>query len=140
MATYLKLYKGSPTAGGTDGTEISEGGTFTNPIDATLVVDDTTGASSTIVCAARCVSGYQTDGSTVLKFQELSGGSYTDYSGTDYEISLDNSTWGNSLTIPSTIGATNTLFYVRLSAAANSTPINDRSVFLFHTETVQATA
>ena len=140
MANYLKLYINNPTAGGTDGTEVSEGGLFTNPITATLVTDDTTGASSIITCAARCVSGYQTEGNVELKFQELSGGSYTDYSGTDYEISADQTTWGNSLTLSSTIGTTNTLFYVRLSRAAASAPVNKKDVFLYHTEVVKATA
>ena len=140
MANYLKLYQGNPTAGGTDGTEISEGGTFTAPIQATLVTDEEHGASSTIKCAARCVTGYQTDGTVELKFRKLEGTSYSDYSGDDYQISSDGETWASSLTFPNSIGATNTIFYVKLSAAAASAPANDRSVSLYHTETVKAVA
>ena len=77
-------------------------------------------------------------------------GSWVDYSGADVKLAADNNyadgaaaisgaTWENSLTI-SNLGATNIIFWVKMSAAAGATPDNDSSVAIYHNATVVATA
>ena len=134
--SILKIYYGNPTAGGTDGTAASEG-TQTSPITATLVVTPSAGADQSIACAARCDAGYQTTGDTTLKFVDSGG---NDYTGDNYKLSLNGTTWSSSVTISNSIGDTNMLFYVKLAAPAAATPINDTSIKLYHAETVKAVA
>lgn len=90
MANLLKVYTGSPTAGGTNGTEVSEEHVLTSPISASLIVSATTGASAAIKCALRCTSGYQTTGDTALSFKQYSSGAYVAYSGGKYKLAADN--------------------------------------------------
>lgn len=149
MAANLKIYTGTVTAGGTDGTAVSEG-TGSAPITASLVVSDTAGAETAIKCAIRCGSGYTTTGDTILKTVVDQSGSWVDYSGANVKLAADNNyadgaaaisgaTWENSLTI-SNLGATNIIFWVKMSAAAGATPDNDSSVAIYHNATVVATA
>lgn len=147
MANYLRIYKNDPTAGLTDGTQASEDGAQTAPITARLVTTSSSGASTAIKLAARCDTGYQTSGATALKFVVNSTG--TDYTGDNYKLAADNSytnaadalvnaTWASSLSIATTVGATNTIFWAKLSAPANSVPTNDTTISLYHEETVEA--
>lgn len=62
---YFHLYMNNPTAGGTDGTQVSEDHAFTAPISA--VLNATEAESRVIKMAIRCVEGFATVGSTVLK-------------------------------------------------------------------------
>ena len=143
----IRIYNGTVTAAGTDGTAVSEG-TGTNPITASLIVDSTNGASAAVKCAIRCDSGYTTSGSTLIKTVTESNGSYSDYSGTNVQLAADNSyadaaaalsgaTWANSLTL-SGVGATNKIFWVKFNAAAASNPANDDSVKIYYNATVSA--
>lgn len=90
MANLLKVYTGSPTAGGTNGTEVSEEHVLTSPISASLIVSATTGASVAVKCALRCTAGYQTTGDTALSFKQYSSGAYVAYSGGKYKLAADN--------------------------------------------------
>lgn len=125
MSKYLSIYKDSPTSGGTDGTQVSEGGTFTSPITANL---DASKAESTIVkLAARCASGYKTTtGGVTIKIS----GSHTDryqlcysssYTGSDTPAT---SLFGDSCTLPQTAD-TNVVFWVMISSTTDETPQND---------------
>lgn len=64
MSTYLKLYAGNPTSGGTDGTEISQDHALTSMVNATL--DKSSSESKAVKCALRCTSGYQTVGDVTV--------------------------------------------------------------------------
>lgn len=62
---YFHIYMNSPTAGGTDGTAVSEDHAFTAPISA--VLNATNAESKIIKLAVRCESGYETVGNVTLK-------------------------------------------------------------------------
>lgn len=98
---YIAIFKGTVTAGGTDGTEVSVG-LWTVPIEATLH----TGASSTQTCAVRCATGCSA--STV----ELTSVSSW------LKLSTDNTTFSDSITL-NNVGDTNKLFYVMMTAGSN---------------------
>lgn len=133
----LKIYGDSPTADGTDGTAISESGTLTNPITATLTVTEEDAATAVVKCALRCDSGYQTSGSFDLTLVDAE--TKSEYTGEDLTISkaadLDG-TWSSSLTFDDSIGATNTLFYVKFHADAGTLPTTNTSVQLMHNAVV----
>ena len=62
---YFHLYMNNPTAGGTDGTQVSEDHAFTAPISA--VLNASNNESKLIKLAIRCESGYETVGNVELK-------------------------------------------------------------------------
>jgi hypothetical protein len=89
--------------------------------------------SSAIHLAIRCESGYATQGSTTI--------TPTGTTADDWALSADGSTWGTyglALTITSTIGSTNTLFYAKYKAVAGESPSNDTSVALNTVATIIA--
>ena len=138
MANKLHVYINNPTAGGTDGTAASDNGAQTNPIMASLVVDDNTDAEVAVKCALRCDSGYHTQGNTVLSFVDSQGTAVTS---NYYKLATDNNyassaaaltgaSWSDTLTISTSIEDTNTVFWVKLSAAKGTSASNDTSVSL----------
>lgn len=116
---YIDVYNGNPTAGGTDGTAVSTGGAQTNPVAVTL--DASQQETATVKLALRCESGYQTRGNTIISFSGTSSGYWT-------VSDTENGTYASTLTISNTIGATNTIFYVKASSASSETPTVDTSV------------
>lgn len=136
MAVF-HLYDGTPTAGGTNGTQVSEGGAQSNPVDVTITVTPQAGAeSSNVKLAIRCDTGYRTvsgQNTTITP---------TGTNADQWALAPDNAgspgTWGaygSALTISSQITATNTIFWAKAKAAATATPYNDTGVSL----SVQAT-
>lgn len=143
----IRIYNGTVTAGGTDGAAVSEG-SGNNPITGNLVVTAGSGAQTAIKCAIRCDTGYTTNGNTILKTMTESSGSYVSYTGTNVQLAADNNyadsvaalagaTWVNSLTLQN-VGATNTLFWVKMNAAAGETPSNDSSIKVYYNAIVEA--
>ena len=116
---YINLYNGNPTAGLADGTVVSTGGAQTNPIAVTL--DASQSESAKVKLALRCESGYHTTGNTIISFTGTSTGYWT-------VCDTENGTYTNSLTISTSIGTTNTIFYVKASSATTETPNLDTSV------------
>jgi len=116
---YINLYKGSPTAGGTDGTLVSLDGVGTSPISFTL--DATIDESAKQAVALRCESGYTTSGDTTV---EASGTNASKWS----FCATENGTYTSTLTISSAIGTTNTVFYVKASSVNTESPGTDTSV------------
>ena len=125
MSKYISIYKDSPTSGGTDGTAVSEGGTFTAPITVNL---DASKAESTIVkLAARCTSGYKTttDGATIKitgkhtdRYQLCYSSSYT---GAD---TPPTSLFSDSATLPQ-VADTNVIFWAFITSTNDEAPQND---------------
>ena len=99
---YINVYMNNPTAGGTDGTAVSIDGDNTAPL------------------AIRTGTGYTTSGDTVIS----DSGDTNDR----WKLSLDGTNWADSITITTAITATNTIFYVKASAADTESPQTDRSV------------
>lgn len=114
---YINVYKNNPTAGATDGTAVSTGGTFLAPIDFTL--DASENESKTVKLAVRTETGYV-----------ASGLSIADQNDTNDRLKLcltENGTFADTLSIGS-VSAVNTIFYARASSADTENPQTDRSV------------
>ena len=116
---YLNVYKGNPTASGTDGTAISTGDN-TAPLTFTLDATQNEVASDTL--AVRCEQGYQTYSDTAIFF--------TSDTSNHWALSLDGSNWSSSITIASTISTVNSTFYVRADSNSSESPQNDSTVKL----------
>ena len=114
---YLNAYMGSPTAGGTDGIIISTGD-MTAPLSA--VLDASQNETKTFTLALRTSSGYETSGDTTI----------SDVSDTNdkWKLSLDGTTWSDTIVITDTITATNSIFYAKASSDSTENPGNDTSV------------
>ena len=118
---YINVYKNNPTEGGTDGTAVSIGGTYTDPV--TVSLNATNNESKKVKLAIRCESGYTTTGNTTIS----DSGDTNDR----WKLCLtENGTYADSITISSAIGATNVIFWARASSASSESPATDRSVSL----------
>lgn len=121
---YLHLYKGTPTVGLTDGTQVSEGTELspitTPPLNATLNEE-----STAIKLALRCDAGYNTSGNTTV--------TPTGTTATKWALSPDGTAWGAYgavLTITAVIGIVNTILYCKAKAVNGESPANDVTVDL----------
>lgn len=124
---YINVYKNNPTVGGTDGTAVSTGGAYTEPIVVSL--DASQSESKKVKLAIRCESGYETSGNTVI----ADNGDTNDR----WKLCLtENGTYADSITISSTIDDTNTVFWAQASSANTESPSTDRSVSLQVTATI----
>ena len=115
----IHLYKNNPTAGGTDGSMVSEG-TNGNPIVVGPLDASKNEESTPLTLGIRCDSGYATASNTVI--------SLTGETANMWALSLDGVTWqsyGAPLTITSFINATNILIYCKAKTASNENPLND---------------
>ena len=114
---YINLYMNNPTAGATDGTAVSTGGTFLAPISFTL--DASENESKTLKLGIRTEQGYI-----------ASGVSIADQNDTDDRMKLcltEDGTFTDSISIGS-VSAVNTIFYARASSADTENPQTDRSI------------
>jgi len=133
---YIHVYKDNPTAGGTDGTLVSEGDN-SSPVEVGPLNATNNEESSPIKLAIRCDSGYQTYGNTTI-----------DPVGTNQDkwaLADDNAgspatwqDWGVALTVTEIIGATNKIFWAKAKAVSGEEPQNDSSVDLQVSTTIQA--
>lgn len=111
---YIAIFTGNPTAGGTDGAEVSQDGVMSTPVTAGIAV----GGSDVIVpLAVRCASGYEADGNITVSVETKSGSNYS--AGNEFVkvATSQNGSYGNSITL-SGVDDTNTLFYCKLKANA----------------------
>ena len=126
---YINIYKGNPTAAGTDGTAVSTGGTYTEPI--TVALNASEAETKKVKLAIRCESGYTTVGDTTI----ADSGDTNDR----WKLCLtENGTYTDSITISSTIGTTNVIFWAQASSATTENPGTDRSVSLAVSATITA--
>ena len=145
MSSKIKIYKGNPTAGGTDGTLVSSG-TGLNPIESGAIKVPAAGyqEGSWIKLAVRCDAGYETveDSSRHARI------SIEDSAGvTLWQLAPDNAgsagtpeDWGDPLDILTKIGDTNTIFWARARVAYTEEPANDTSVDIQVAATIGATS
>lgn len=118
-STYLNIYMNNPTAGGTDGTAISTGD-YTAPF--TFILDAAQSETKTATLAIRTGAGYQTSGNTVI--------SDSNDTADKWKLSLDGTTWSDTIVFSDTITATNTTFQVKASSDDSEAPQTDRSAKL----------
>lgn len=124
---YINIYAGNPTAGGTDGTQVSTDGANTSPITVTL--DASKSESATVKCAIRCETGYKVVGDVTI--------APTGTNATKWAVAYDNtatadaapadSKFGASITVPN-VAATNVVFWVKAMSSADEDPANDTTV------------
>jgi len=133
---FIHLYKDNPTAGGTDGVQVSEG-TETDPITVGPLNASLNEESQPIKLALRCEPGYKTYGNTTVQ----PVGTNAD----KWALAPDNNgspgtwgAWGGTLTITAEIGSTNYIFWAKARAVNGETPQNDRSVDLQVNAVIQA--
>lgn len=136
MSKYISIYGNNPTAGKVDGTAISEGGSFTNPLSVTL--DASRAETAYVKCAIRCVSGYETAGDTIIGF-EGNDGKWAVAADDDYTAdTAKNAVYSESLTISDSIGNTNKIIWIKASSSTDEDPQNDKSVNIRLTATIKA--
>ena len=140
----IKIYKGNPTAGGTDGTLVSSG-TGLNPIESGAIKVPESGYAegNWIKLAVRCDNGYETveDSSRHARISIVDSAKVT-----MWQLAPDNNgqagtpqDWGDPLDFLTKIGATNTIFWARARVASTEEPANDDSVDIKVAATIGAT-
>jgi hypothetical protein len=143
MSSKIKIYKGTVTAGQTDGTLVSSG-TGLNPIEsgAIKVPESDYQEGIWIKLAVRCDTGYETveDSSRHARIS-IEDSTHI----TKWQLAPDNSgeagtpqDWGDPLDFLTKIGATNTIFWARARVASTEEPANDASVDFKVTATIGA--
>lgn len=117
MANYFHLYTNNPTAGAADGTQVSEEHAFTAPVSA--VLNATEAESRVIKMAIRCVEGFATVGSTVLKKLYYDGSTTAETGG-----KIDKWTFAPDLSTP----ASDTYTITTNAASGDTVAIGDVSL------------
>ena len=129
MASLIKIYDGSPTAGDTDGTLVSSGD-GSNPIASGPLKANENEVSSAIKLAVRCDDGYQ----TIEEDSKHAALTIVDSTSTDkWKLALTSdglstATWGAGLDITTLIDDTNTIFYAQARAVDTEDPVEDTTV------------
>ena len=143
MSSKIKIYKGTVTAGQTDGTLVSSG-TGLNPIESGAIKVPESGYAegNWIKLAVRCDTGYETveDSSRHARISIVDSTKVT-----MWQLAPDNNgqagtaeDWGEPLDFLTKIGATNTIFWARARVASTEEPANDASVDFKVTATIGA--
>ena len=126
---YINLYVGG-TAGGTDGTIISNGD---NSSPLSLVVNSSdVSPEATAQCSIRCEATYNASDVTL----SFDGTNASQWSICDTETG----TYASSLTLSSDVLTTNTTFWVKATATAGEDPKIDTSVKIRTVATISKVA
>ena len=115
--SWLNLYKGSPTSGGTDGIAVSTGD---NSAPLTFTLDAALNEVASDTVALRCETGFKTASDTSVTIMSDTANHWA--------LSLDGTNWSSSITIASSISTVNSNFYVKAGATSSETPKNDYGV------------
>lgn len=126
MARHIHLYMNNPTAGGTDGTEIS-GGDESLP----LAVDLDAGNSETqiVKCAVRCDENFSLKGGATIYFEGTSAASWQVAADDGYDSDTVQvlGDWQNTALVEN-VADTNVIFWVKVASGGDEEPANDSSV------------
>ena len=126
MAELLHIYMNNPTAGSTDGTEVSSG-TELAPIS--VLLDAGKGEQKAVKCAVRCESGFHIDGTLTVKFVGDHADKWKAATDNKYtaETALESAEWKDSISL-SNVADRNTIFWVKAISTAGEKPQQDVSV------------
>ena len=126
MAELLHIYMNNPTAGSTDGTEVSSG-TELAPIS--VLLDAGKGEQKAVKCAVRCESGFRIDGTLTVKFVGDHADKWKAATDNKYtaETALESAEWKDSISL-SNVADRNTIFWVKAISTADEKPQQDVSV------------
>lgn len=122
----LHLYKDNPTAGGTDGTELSSG---TENAPVTITLDASKAETKCAKLAVRCDTGYAIEGDVAISFVGTNASKWQAAVDNSYTsaTALSSATWASTITL-SNVGAANVCFWVMASSLTSELPANDRTV------------
>ena len=123
----MHFYMNNPTAGDTDGTEISNN---TNVLPLTLTLDASQEETGVAKCAIRCDSGYSISGGASIygsgdnsaKWQFALDNNYA-----DTDTALNFATWQDSI-VANGVGSVNSIFWAKATSSSLESPQNDRTV------------
>ena len=126
MSELLHIYMNNPTAGSTDGTEVSSG-TELAPIS--VLLDAGKGEQKAVKCAVRCESGFHIDGVLTIKFIGDHADKWKAATDNKYtaETALESAEWKDSISL-SDVADRNTIFWVKALSTADEAPQQDTSV------------
>ena len=126
MAELLHIYMNNPTAGSTDGTEVSSG-TELAPIS--VLLDAGKGEQKAVKCAVRCESGFHIDGTLTIKFVGDRADKWKAATDNKYtaETALESAEWKDVISLQN-VRDTNTVFWVKALSTADEQPQQDTSV------------
>ena len=126
MAELLHIYMNNPTAGSTDGTEVSSG-TELAPIS--VLLDAGKGEQKAVKCAVRCESGFHIDGTLTVKFVGDHADRWKVASNNGYTVdtALESADWKDSIAL-SNVADKNTIFWVKALSTTDEPPQQDTSV------------
>ena len=127
----------NPTAGGTDGTQISSND---NTLPLTVILDASQAEEKAVKVAVRCDTGFEVDGDTEIYFEGTNAAKWQvaeDNSFTS-DTALTMALWQSTLTIAD-VANTNKIFWVKASSSTTENPQNDRTVKLVAEGLVVAT-
>ena len=126
MAELLHIYMNNPTAGSTDGTEVSSG-TELAPIS--VLLDAGKGEQKAVKCAVRCESGFRIDGTLTVKFVGDHAGKWKAATDNKYtaETALESAEWKDSILLSGVVDK-NTIFWVKALSTTDEPPQQDTSV------------
>ena len=128
MAELLHIYMNNPTAGSTDGTEVSSG-TELAPIS--VLLDAGKGEQKAVKCAVRCENGFHIDGALTVKFVGDHADKWKVAMDNKYtaETALESAEWKDSISL-SNVSDRNTIFWVKAMSSSDEQPQSDVSVDL----------
>lgn len=138
MANHIHLYMSNPTAGLSDGTEISSG-TGNMPLSFTL--DATQSEVQLAKVAVRCDTGYEIAGGTSIYFEGTTASKWQVAEDDDYSnatSALAMASWQSAITLAG-VSSTNTVFWVKAMSLSGEDPHNDMTVSLVAEGLVAAT-
>ena len=126
MAELLHIYMNNPTAGSTDGPEVSSG-TELAPIS--VLLDAGKGEQKAVKCAVRCESGFRIDGVLTVKFVGEHADKWKAAINNGYTVNtaLESADWKDSIAL-SNVADKNTIFWVKALSTADEAPQQDTSV------------
>lgn len=116
--TYINVYNGNVTPGGTDGEPVSYDASFSNPIETTL--DAAQNESKVVPLAIRTGVGYKAINVVISDSND---------SNDRIQLGKTSSIFSNSISFDE-INSTNTIFYVRFTSVDTEKPQVDTSVQL----------
>lgn len=123
----IHLYMNNPTAGTTDGTEISAGD---ESLPLTLTLDASRAESGAAKCAVRCDTNYSLEGGATIHAIGTNSDTWTfsaDNSYTSATDALTNASWQPQIVLPN-VASTNVIFWAKATTTTQNTPANDRTV------------
>ena len=126
MAELLHIYMNNPTAGSTDGTEVSSG-TELAPIS--VLLDAGKGEEKAVKCAVRCENGFHIDGTLTIKFVGDHADKWKVATDNKYtaETALESAEWKDVISLQN-VRDTNTVFWVKAVSTTDEKPQQDSSV------------